>query len=105
MPGSSWTRTVRDAQDVEFDARLNFTPDGVMEFVLLEQAYGHEDSQADYSVNGEVIMPANDTGCPDEPTAKYTFLIAGDNLVLTRSEDNCDGRITNIEGTWVKYEE
>lgn len=105
LPGTSWTRTVKDAQDVEFDVRLNFTTGGVMEFVLLEQVEGHEDSHADYAVEGEVITLTNDTGCPDEPTAKYTFLIAGDNLILTRSEDDCDGRIIAIEGTWMEYEE
>jgi hypothetical protein len=97
----SWTRTVTDAQGLEFDAKLAITNNSY-DFIVLTNAPGHSDSYGEYVIENGMIKIIKDDDCFDV-IGYYNFSVNGDMLTLSSFEDLCDGRRIALNGSWSKF--
>lgn len=97
---NEWERHVVDAQGREFDAALNFAPDGILQFELLSAASGHTATLLKYRVDGNRIVFYDDPECGTE--GHYRYDITGSTLTLTAEEDACAPRRAILHAAWTE---
>jgi hypothetical protein len=93
-----WERTATDLEGLSFDVYLVFEENGNYAFLLAEPAEGHTNSYANYSVSGNNLTILNDSDCGEDGV--YQYSIAGEELTLTATNENCDPRKLMLEGLW-----
>ena len=98
---TSWTRINTDDAGLPFRVKMDFYSDHY-DFLLLQAAKGHTDSQATIHVVPELFYILEDADC-EPPQGQYAWRIEDDVLDLARITDVCDGRIKAIKGQWNRF--
>jgi len=92
-----WNRVLID-EDVRFRVRLDFY-EQTFDFVLLEEAPGHDDSSGLLEVIGHEFILSGDVDC-NGATGRYIWKIIGDTLEIDVIEDPCVPRAAALIGQW-----
>jgi hypothetical protein len=94
---TSWTRVISDG-DIRFKVRLDFH-EQTFDFVLLEDAPGHDDSSGRLEVIGQECILSEDVDC-EGATGRYAWVIIDHTLEINVLEDECAPRATALIGQW-----
>lgn len=97
-----WERTVTDNANLTFGVYILFKENGEYAFLLAENAEGHTNSYANYTIDGNTITIINDSDCTGDGV--YSYTINGDQLTLTADSENCAPREFMLAATWTKVE-
>lgn len=96
----SWVRLITDTQGIQFNAELKINTDNSFEFILLEDAPGHTNSSAEFTLNENIFTITNDSDCEGEGV--YEFVVTDKNLAFVAVTDDCAPRVHAIQGVWGK---
>jgi len=93
----SWTRTVVDADGLEFRAELRINTNNTFDFILLEEVPGHSNTSADVTFEGN-LMHVDDNDCEGRGT--YEYAVSLENFSLFAKDDACGPRVIALQGIW-----
>lgn len=94
---TSWTRVIMDG-DIRFKVRLDFH-EQTFDFVLLEDAPGHDDSSGRLEVIGQEFILSEDVDC-EAAMGRYAWEIIDNILEISVLEDECAPRTAALIGQW-----
>ncbi len=95
-----WVREITDENGVVFTAQLSLKGDQVYEFTLLSNAPGHSDGSGRFTVTGNFFTIIDDDQCGSNGV--YEFVLGTNSLALIAFDDDCQLRITALQGVWYK---
>ena len=70
----SWVRLITDSQGIQFNAELKINKNNSFDFILLDNAPGHTNSAAEFTLNEGTMTIINDSDCNVD--GAYEFVVS-----------------------------
>lgn len=93
---ADWIKEMSGQQN--FTAQLSLYEDGTFAWIPLQPSTGHETSTGNFSVADHQIIFHSGSDCSEDGTYQYTY--QDNKLTLQVENDDCQPRISALEGTW-----
>jgi len=99
----TWVVLQSDIQGQLFNVQLNINNDNTYDWILLDQAEGHGDSHASFTLSENILSITNDADC--EGVGEYYVSVESGKMALIAKNETCSPRAKALEWVWRKYTE
>ncbi|PLX02738.1 MAG: hypothetical protein C0595_09440 [Marinilabiliales bacterium] len=97
----SWVVLQSDDQGQLFNVQLNINNDNTYDWILLDQAEGHGNSHASFTLSENILSIINDVDC--EGVGEYYVSVESGKMSFIAKNESCSPRAKALEWVWRKY--